>query len=97
MKIYNLLIVLCFALVGCHTIHIKNDSNASFDYKQDEWHQIGVLELVEFSDPVDLSQRCEGKPWSSVRTRMSPGQAFLALVPYLSYAWTPQEVAISCK
>lgn len=97
MKYFSVLVLsLCF-LSSCQTIHIHNDSTANKNYTQEEWHHIGIIDLVEFSDVVNLSERCEGKDWSSVRTRQSVGQVFLGLVPYLSSAWSPREVAIACK
>jgi hypothetical protein len=91
------ILILAISLAGCQTINVQNGPDASKNYTQDEWHHIGIADLVEYSDPVDLRNRCNGKDWSAVRTRQSVGQVFLGLVPYLGFFWSPREVAIACK
>jgi hypothetical protein len=97
MKKFSQLSLLTLLLTACQVIHINNGKESVVTYPQDEWHQIGIFQVAEFSDPVDLSQRCDGKDWVSAQTRMSPGQVLLGLVPYLGYAWSPLEVAYACK
>jgi hypothetical protein len=97
MKTLSLMACLCFLAVGCQTIHIKNGPQGIVNYQDPEWHHIGVIDLVEFSDAVDLNKACNGKEWTSIRTRQSVGQVFLGLVPYLSTAWSPREVSIACQ
>ncbi|MGZ3722484.1 MAG: hypothetical protein ACXVA9_06120 [Bdellovibrionales bacterium] len=105
MKYLSAIAILFLSLTACQVIRIHNVKQPVLDetsaravvYPQDEWHHIGIFQLAEFSDSVDLSKRCAGKEWTTVRTRRSPGQVALGFVPYLSYAWSPLEVAYACK
>ncbi len=83
---------------GCHKIYyhnggpmVANKSAATVN----EWHHIGVIGLVEFSEPVDLKRYCSGKEWSAVETENS----FLTgLVSALTYAlYSPREANVVCK
>ena len=52
-------LALCLAGSGCFTMHFENDG-ADRDNEFSEWHHGGILRLVEFSEPVDLRERCNG-------------------------------------
>ncbi len=85
------------ALTGCHKIYYHNGGSmvankASAQYN--DWHHIGVLGLVEFSDPIPLNQKCQSK-WSTLETENS----FLTgLVSGLTYGlYTPREANLVCK
>jgi len=70
---YKMFIVLFCAFLfcsGCGTIYIHN-GNTSSEVTQLEWHHDGILDLVEFSKPVDLSQRCKNKEWKTVKIEKS--------------------------
>jgi hypothetical protein len=95
MKLMSLLFASLF-LCGCHTIHIKNGDTTGNGPERDKWQHIGILGLVEFSDPVQIENTCGPDNWAEVRTRQNVGQVFLGLVPYLSYAWSPKEATIMC-
>ena len=55
-------------LPSCYTIHFSR-SNTTPHYQSSQWHHIGLLGLVEFSDPVNLEQICPADSWGSVRTQ----------------------------
>ena len=44
------------------------------------WHHVGVLELVEFSDPVDLKKSCAGRKWSSVTVEQGVPHSIICLL-----------------
>ncbi len=58
-------------LTGCYTIHFVKDSNQTpWNYNYTSWHHIGLLGLVEFSDPVNLVSTCGGpNKWESVKVQ----------------------------
>jgi hypothetical protein len=90
----KLLVLSLFVLTSaCSTIYFHNGSSDSVDH--DEWHHDGILALVEFSPPVDLNERCEGKSWGTVETQRS-------FLNWLAGTFTfgiydPWMVSYSCK
>lgn len=92
-KLFILLALL--GLSACHTFHLTNGSNFNRQYVTEDWHHIGIVGLVEFSEPVNPKQICDGKEWASVRTREGFLQWLAAQVS--SGLYNPQEVAVSCK
>jgi hypothetical protein len=81
------------AASSCSTIYFHNGSQTYVDH--DEWHHDGIIRLVEFSSPVNLNERCEGKNWGTVKTEES-------FLNWLAGAFTfgiydPWTVSYSCK
>jgi hypothetical protein len=65
----SLLLTLAAALVtGCSTIRFDSGKPASTAVKHSEWHHTVAFTLLEASDPVDMHDRCIGKPWSTIKT-----------------------------
>ena len=58
-------------LTGCYTIHFIKDNNyPTGEYTYTFWHHIGLLGLLEFSQPVDLKSICGNvNQWKSVRVQ----------------------------
>ena len=69
-----------FSLSSCYTIHFSKGSNFPY-YQTSQWHHIGLLGLMEFSDPVNLEQICPANSWDSVRVQTGFLQG---LVRYIS-------------
>jgi hypothetical protein len=96
---YTVMALMVVALLsGCHKIYyhkagpmVANKNSATVN----EWHHIGVVGLVEFSDPTDLKNYCGSAGWRSVETENS----FLTgLVSGLTYGlYTPRMANVMCK
>ena len=84
---------LALALTGCHTLHFKRVKTAPTTYEIERWHHIGVVNLVEFSDPVHLTDICGSDQWESVSTRTGPYQ----IAARLSLLYWPEAVLITCS
>jgi len=91
-------LVIASLLTGCHKIYyhrtpsmVANKSAATVN----EWHHIGIIGLVEFSEPTDLKRYCGGNNWNSVETENS----FLTgLVSGITYGlYTPRMANVMCK
>jgi hypothetical protein len=100
MKFANLslfLIVAGSAFLGtaCSTIYFHNGPTRAAELENVEWHHDGILRLVEFSSPVDLNDRCESKPWTTVKVEKTFIQGFVGGVSYGLY--DPWNVEFSCK
>jgi len=92
------LVFFLFGLSACSTIHFTNgpesgDESRSRPYSN--WHHVGILELVEFSDPVDLAQNCEGNNWSSTTTEMGVPHSLIYL--FVGAFYSPWDVKYSCR
>jgi hypothetical protein len=73
---------------GCSTLHFDN-GDASTEYTYREWHHNGILDLVEFSSPVDMRARCGGDDWQSVKVEKSFTNGLADAISYNFYdGWT---------
>jgi hypothetical protein len=100
MKSYFTLGALLLACVttGCHKIYYHNGGPLVANKSAalvNEWHHIGVIGLVEFSEPVDLKRYCGSKGWSAVETENSFLSGLVSAVAYGLY--TPREANVVCK
>ena len=96
-------IIACFVLMmficsGCATIYIHNGDTPS-EVTMHEWHHNGILDLVEFSSPVELSKRCPGKEWQTVKIEKSPLCVLvdIAEATITGNLYDPWVVETSCK
>ncbi len=80
---------------GCSTMYFQNVDGESTRTDLSEWHHDGILRLVEFSSPVDLSSRCEGKKWRTVKVEKDFVQGLAGSVSYGLY--DPWGVSIRCN
>jgi hypothetical protein len=92
-NIFSLLMV--FSLGACSTMYFDNGSSATRSLDMSEWHHDGVIRLVEFSSPVDMSNRCESKGWKSIKVEKSFVQGLAGSVTYGMY--DPWGVDYACK
>ncbi len=95
MKKFLIIASVMFALTGCYKITLQNGARPVMAPSQGEWHHDGVLGLVEFSDPVDMQNRCHGHTWESVRVHQTFVQGLVSGVTYSLY--NPWDVAYSCR
>ena len=97
----KLLIFFPFLMIlGCSTIHFSANKNKihSYDYDYSQWHHIGILDLMEFSKPVNLKSICqeEGR-WSSVKVETGFVQGLISNIPYVGTFYSPEKVEIACS
>ena len=98
MKKFRMIAVIGAFLVlsGCSTMYFHNgERRADVDLEFTEWHHDGIARLVEFSAPVDLAGRCEGKTWDAVKVEKSFVQGLVGSISYGLY--DPWGVDYSCK
>lgn len=51
-------------------MHFSKEAQAPpAEYTYSQWHHIGLLGLMEFSDPVDLKSICKRSDWRAVRVQ----------------------------
>ena len=75
------LIVAIFGLSACHTMHFtKHGQSPPAIYTHSKWHHIGLLGLVEFSDPVDLKSICKNRDWRAVRVQTGFLQGLVRMI-----------------
>jgi hypothetical protein len=91
-------LLLASAVTGCHKIYYHNGGPLVANKAAatvNEWHHIGAIGLVEFSEPVDLKRYCSTKGWSAVETENSFLSGLVSAVTYGLY--TPREANVVCK
>jgi len=91
-------IVAVLSLTGCTTIYFENNTQAeqpSTDILE-RWHHNSVFALVEVSDPVNLSNECEGADWATVKSETSFINGLIGWIPYVGIFWTPKTVTVQC-
>lgn len=80
------------AMTGCSTIYFHRGTDEN-QVTHKEWHHNGIFGLVEFSDPVDLSNHC-GSSWKTIKTEETFIQGLIAGVTYRLY--DPWMFSYSC-
>jgi hypothetical protein len=99
-KIMKTKLMICSVLAafsvfsGCSTMYFHNGGK-SFTPEMSEWHHDGVLRLVEFSDSVDMNQRCEAKGWDVIKVEKTFVQGLVGSVTYNLY--DPWDVSYTCR
>ncbi|MBI4598442.1 MAG: hypothetical protein HY737_08600 [Candidatus Omnitrophica bacterium] len=86
--------------LGCSTIHFQNGQDAATPETNSEWHHTVAFSLVEASDPVDLHDRCNGKPWHDVMVERSFLNGLAGSIDSLIVGvdlWEPWTVEYSCR
>jgi len=59
-----------FSCLSCQTIHYTNNSQVPLEYEYSKWHHYAINGLIDFKEPVNLSQICSKKDWKAVRTQI---------------------------
>ncbi len=89
------IIALVSSLTGCFRMQIHNGPHKEVAFfEAGEWHHIGVIGLVEFSQPVDLSRRCPRSTWKTVQVQEGFMQGLVKVITWGLY--TPMEVNFNC-
>ena len=89
-------LALALAATACQTMHFDYVEGVADDRSNEfsEWHHDGILRLVEFSQPVDLQDRCSGQPPRSHTVKRSFLNGIASGISYGLYdGWT---VEIDC-
>lgn len=92
------IIIFLLLLSGCTTIHFKNGPDTPVTNKTEQWHHNAVLALVEVSDPVDLTEECVDKEWSTVTTELTFFNGLASgVVNLIAPIWFPKTVTVTCQ
>lgn len=87
-------------LSGCSTINFEKEkiigSKASDEVIYSSWHHNVAFSLFEASSPVDLTNECGDKSWSSVKTELSFINGFASSV-VMGPLWYPKTVEVTCN
>jgi hypothetical protein len=94
MKKNILILIPLFILMSCSTIHYRFE-NEPDGTSTKQWHHIGVFQLVEFSDDVQVKRHCPNGA-HEITSRRNAFQGILSLIPWLGWAWSPTEVSLEC-
>ena len=95
-KILGVLLALLLINAGCAKMNfVKGEPSNDPSRTYEEWHHIGILQLVAFSDPVNMGQRCEETDWNHIKTSIGPVQALVHW--FVGGLYGPYEVKYSCK
>lgn len=66
-------------------------------FEQGEWHHTGVFGLVEFSAPIDLSDRCPGGASAQWQTTQIQQTFLQGLAQALTWGfYSPWDVNVQC-
>jgi len=61
---------------------VRGEGTASVRYTHSQWHHIGVLGFVEFSEPMKLDSVCdEMDQWQAVKVETGLLQALVRFIP----------------
>lgn len=94
MKLFIYSIFTLLLVSGCSTMYFDNGAaDNSTEYSQ--WHHVGIIRLVEFSEPVQTSKVCSKSDWSTIKVEKS----FIhGLVTNISWGlYDPWNVEYSCR
>jgi hypothetical protein len=84
---------------GCSTLVFTNGKVTSNSFDRGGWHHVGILRLVEFSDPIDLKRSCTDQNWEAIRVERTFINGLVSAVT--SYGtglslYDPWDYRISC-
>jgi hypothetical protein len=87
------------ALSGCSTLVFTNGSRSTNSFDRGGWHHVGILRLVEFSEPIDLKRSCNEEDWEAIRVEQTFVNGLVRMVS--SYGtglalYDPWDYRISC-
>ncbi len=89
-------------LSACHTMHFKKAASSPTSNIDivgqdfDNWHHIGIISLVEFSEPISTkNQNCSS--WSSVTVQRSFLPGLVGSLPYVGYLYSPWDAYMNCN
>jgi len=89
-----LLAAFCVGGTGCMSIFFHNDGTENESTQQDRLHHIGIFSLIEFSDPMNLSQECPNG-WRTAKTERGPLAILIGMFTQPIYG--PMTVGAGCK
>ena len=65
------LALLATTISACSTLVFTNGNKESTSFDRGGWHHVGILRLVEFSEPIDLKRSCNDEDWSAIRVEQT--------------------------
>ena len=99
MKIKNIvktIAVVSFGLAisGCHKMYFHNGANSAAPLTTKRLHHELVYELIEMSQPVNMSAMCGGKDWATVEVERTFLNGLITGLQPVYGQWTVQQ---ACK
>lgn len=88
------LLAFAISLSACHTIHFTKSNDTAVEFTTQQWHHTGIFGLVEFSEPYNVKEVCEGKDWTLIETDRKFLQGFISGLTYNLYS--PVNIAVNC-
>jgi len=79
---------------GCMSIFFHDDGTESKATEQEGLHHIGIFNLIEFSEPVNLAERCPNG-WRTVKTERGPLAILISILAQPVYG--PMTVGVGCR
>lgn len=78
-----LLVFIMLNLTGCYTMHfVRGEQTSSVHYTHSQWYHIGALGFVGFSEPVNLTNVCDGVDrWQAVKVETGLLQSLVRGIP----------------
>lgn len=107
MRLLILLNLVCM-LSACQTINFTNGqaqnpsiglANTNFN----EWHHDGIFDLVEYSKPVSLNEKCGDKTWDHVTVQKGIFQIIARIATnaltfgFAGILWDPWDAHVECR
>jgi len=101
LKIF-LALFLSLSFSACHTMHFKKTAVSPYNKVDivgaefDNWHHVGIISLVEFSEPItEENQRCGN--WNSVTVQRGFLPGLVSSIPYVGFFYSPWDAYMHCS
>ncbi len=80
---------------GCYKMYFHPSASSSTSVQYQNFHHIGIFDLVEFSDPLDLQRECGERGWATFKVE----KTFLAglVGAFTQPIYGPWERGWGCK
>jgi len=99
---FFLALFVILSLSACHTMHFKktalspNQNVSALGQEFDSWHHVGILSLVEFSQPITRKDKgCSS--WDSVTIQRGFLPGLVSSLPYVGWFYSPWDAYMKCS
>lgn len=88
-------------LSACSTIHFVNGPVLADEtiVEREQWHNLGLNGLIEFSRPLDLNYNCHQQQWDSItiEKNLFNNLASIPLAKLPISVYSPWSIRYSCR
>lgn len=86
------------ALTGCSSLTFVNGPTVSETIVREHWHHLGIMGLVEFSEPMNIHYNCGAQEWDSITVELTVFNNFAqaASAPAISL-YSPWTIIYECR